>query len=59
MNTNQKHKQNIRRHDRNWKSDNFPAPWAAKFQLHHDWSHGAVVYFLTPKEHEPLTRLGL
>ncbi len=59
MNPNQKHKQNIRRHDRNWKSDKFPPSFGQNYELHHDWTHGSFVYFLTPKEHKLITRKGL
>lgn len=59
MNKIQKSKQNLRRHDRNWKANKFPSEWASQFQLHHDWEHGATVYFLTPTEHDVYTRRGL
>jgi hypothetical protein len=59
MNPIQRKKQNLRRHDRNWKADKFPKSFGDQFQLHHDWAHGAVVYFLTPEEHIIQTEMGV
>lgn len=59
MNADQRWKKNLRRRDRHWKADKFPTSFGSKYQLHHDWAHGAVVYFLTQSEHDVLTRRGL
>lgn len=59
MNSDQRWKRNRRRHDRTWKHAKFFPRWGKDYTIHHDWMNGGVVYFLTPTEHDVLTRRGL